>query len=121
MTRDPMDTCYAVYKTLFGQDYPFSYDLEELATYFIAYRKLMDHWHSVMPGLILDVSYEDVVADTELQARRLTEYCGLDWESECLDFHTAKQASTTASAVQVRQPVYSSSVPVRRTGPIRWG
>jgi len=110
MTRDPMDTCYAVYKTLFGQAYPFSYDLEELATYFIAYRKLMDHWHSVMPGLILDVAYEDVVANTELQARRLTEYCGLDWESECLDFHTAKQASTTASAVQVRQPVYSSSV-----------
>jgi thioredoxin-like negative regulator of GroEL len=110
MTRDPMDTCYAVYKTLFGQAYPFSYDLDELATYFIAYRKLIEHWRSVMPGLILDVTYEDVVADTELQARRLTEHCGLDWESECLDFHTSTQASTTASAVQVRQPVYSSSV-----------
>ena len=105
-----MDTCYAIYKTLFGQAYPFSYDLDELATYFIAYRKLMDHWHEVMADLILDVAYEDVVADPEKQARRLIAHCGLQWESQCLDFHTSKAASTTASAVQVRQPVYSSSV-----------
>ncbi|MCH7537599.1 MAG: sulfotransferase, partial [Proteobacteria bacterium] len=110
MTREPMDTCYAVYKTLFGQAYPFSYDLDELATYYIAYRKLMDHWHAVLPGLIHDVAYEDVVADPEKQARRLIAHCGLQWESQCLDFHTSKAASTTASAVQVRQPVYSSSV-----------
>lgn len=110
MARDPMDTCYAVYKTLFGQAYPFSYDLDELATYFTAYRKLMDHWHKVMPGLILDVAYEDVVADPEQQARRLVAHCGLEWESHCLDYHTSKEASTTASAVQVRQPIYSSSI-----------
>ena len=110
MTREPMDTCYAVYKTLFGQAYPFSYELDELATYFIAYRKLMDHWHKVMPEQILDVAYEDVVADPERQAKRLIAYCGLQWESRCLDFHTSKAASTTASAVQVRQPVYSTSV-----------
>jgi tetratricopeptide (TPR) repeat protein len=110
MVREPMDTCYAVYKTLFGQAYPFSYDLDELATYYIAYRKLMAHWHRVMPGLILDVTYEDVVADTEQQARRLVAHCGLDWEPGCLEFHKSKVASTTASAVQVRQPVYSSSV-----------
>ena len=110
MARDPMDTCYAVYKTLFGQAYPFSYDLDELATYFTAYRKLMDHWHKVMPGLILDVAYEDVVADPETQARRLVAHCGLEWESHCLDYHTSKKASTTASAVQVRQPIYSSSI-----------
>ena len=110
MTRDPMDTCYAVYKTLFGQAYPFSYDLDELAAYFLAYRRLMDHWHEVMPGQILNVAYEDVVADTESAARRLTEYCGLQWERECLEFHTSRAATTTASAAQVRQPVYSSSV-----------
>ena len=78
VTREPMDTCYAVYKILFGQAYPFSYNLDELATYFIAYRKLMDHWHSVLPGLILDVAYEDVVADTERQARRLVDHCNLE-------------------------------------------
>ena len=110
MTRDPMDTCYAVYKTLFGQAYPFSYDLDELANYFVAYRRLMDHWHEVMPGQILDVAYEDVVANTEAEARRLTEHCGIPWEPECLEFHTSRAASTTASAAQVRQPVYSSSV-----------
>jgi hypothetical protein len=110
MVRDPMDTCYAIYKTLFGQAYPFSYDLDELATYYIAYRKLMAHWHQVMPGLILDVAYEDVVADPEQQARRLVAHCGLDWEPECLEFHKSKAASTTASAVQVRQPLYATSI-----------
>jgi len=110
MVRDPMDTCYAIYKTLFGQAYPFSYDLDELATYYIAYRKLMAHWHQIIPGLILDVAYEDVVADPEQQARRLVAHCGLDWEHECLDFHKSKAASTTASAVQVRQPLYSTSI-----------
>lgn len=110
VTRDPMDTCYAVYKTLFGQAYPFSYDLDELASYYVAYRKLMDHWQKVLSGLIFNISYEDVVAHTETEAQRLIHHCGLQWEPECLDFHTSKQASTTASATQVRQPIYSSSV-----------
>jgi thioredoxin-like negative regulator of GroEL len=110
VVRDPMDTCYAVYKTLFGQAYPFSYDLEELATYYIAYHRLMNHWRATMPGLILDVSYENVVANSEAEARRLVEYCGLQWEPACLEFHNLKSASTTASAVQVRQPIYSSSI-----------
>lgn len=110
VVRNPMDTCYAIYKTLFGQAYPFSYDLDELATYYIAYRKLMDHWHQVMPGLILDVAYEDIVTDPERQARRLVALCGLDWESGCLEFHKSKAASTTASAVQVRQPLYATSI-----------
>jgi hypothetical protein len=61
-------------------------------------------------GLILDVAYEDVVANTEAEARRLTEHCGLQWEPDCLEFHTSRAASTTASAAQIRQPVYSSSV-----------
>ena len=63
-----------------------------------------------MPGTILDIVYEDVVADTELQARRLIEYCELQWQPQCLEFHDTKTVSTTASAAQVRQPVYSSSV-----------
>ena len=67
LTRDPMDTCYAVFKTLFINAYHFSYQLEELAEYFIAYRRMMDHWHAVMPGVILDVRYEDLVADPQTQ------------------------------------------------------
>jgi tetratricopeptide (TPR) repeat protein len=110
LTRDPMDTCYAVFKTLFINAYHFSYQLEELAEYYIAYRRMMDHWHAVMPGVILDVRYEDLVAEPEAQARRLLTHCGLAWEDQVLEFHRSTKASTTASAVQVRRPIYQSSV-----------
>jgi hypothetical protein len=110
LTRDPMDTCYAVFKTLFINAYHFSYQLEEVAEYYIAYRRMMDHWHAVMPGVILDVRYEDLVAEPEAQARRLLTHCGLAWEDKVLEFHRSTKASTTASAVQVRRPIYQSSV-----------
>lgn len=110
LTRDPMDTCYAVFKTTFINAYHFSYKLEEVAEYFVAYRRMMDHWHAVMPGVILDVRYEDLVADPEAQCRRLLAHCGLPWEEEVLDFHNSKKASTTASTAQVRRPIYKSSV-----------
>jgi tetratricopeptide (TPR) repeat protein len=110
LTRDPMDTCYAVFKTLFINAYHFSYQLDELAEYFVAYRRMMDHWHAVMPGVILDVRYEDLVDDPQTQCRRLLEHCGLPWEDQVLDFHRSTKASTTASAVQVRKPIYRSSV-----------
>ena len=110
LTRDPMDTCYAVFKTLFINAYHFSYQLEELAEYFIAYRRMMDHWHAVMPGVMLEVRYEELVADPQAQSRRLLAHCGLPWEDQVLDFHRSKKASTTASAMQVRRPIYQSSV-----------
>ena len=110
LMRDPMDTCYAVFKTSFINAYHFSYQLDELAEYFIAYRRMMEHWHAVMPGVILDVRYEDLVADPEAQCRRLLAHCGLPWEDQVLDFHRSKKASTTASTVQVRRPIYQSSV-----------
>ena len=69
LTRDPMDTCYAVFKTLFINAYHFSYQLDELAEYFIAYRRMMDHWHAVMPGVMLEVRYEELVADPQAQCR----------------------------------------------------
>jgi tetratricopeptide (TPR) repeat protein len=108
--RDPMDTCYAVFKTLFVDAYPFSYDLEELAHYYVAYHELMAHWHAVLPGVMHAVRYEDLVTSTEAEARRLLDYCNLDWQPEVLDFHANPEASTTASTVQVRQRVYTSSV-----------
>ncbi len=108
--RHPMDTCFAVFKQLFRDAYPYSYDLDELGQYYIAYHGLMQHWNAVMPGVIHTIRYESLVADVEGEARRLLEYCGLPWDDQCLRFHENQQASTTASALQVRQPVYASSV-----------
>ena len=110
VTRDPMDTCYAVFKTLFQRAYPFSYDLEDLGQYFVAYQGLMDHWHKLLPNRMHSISYEALVQDSETQSRRLIEHCGLDWEDQQSRFYESEAPSTTASASQVRQPVYSSSV-----------
>lgn len=110
LQRHPMDTCFAVYKQLFRDAYPFSYDLDELGQYYISYHRLMQHWNAMLPGVIHTIRYETLVTDIEGEARRLLDYCGLPWEPECLRFHENRQASTTASALQVRQPVYTSSV-----------
>ncbi len=110
LVRDPMDTGYAVYKTMFSQAYPFSYDQAELADYYAAYRRLMQHWHEVMPGQVLDVRYEELVTDPEGQARRLLEFCGLVWNDDVLAPEASDRPSTSASASQVRQPVHTGSV-----------
>ena len=110
LVRDPMDSCYAVYKTLFNQAYPFSYDFEELADYYATYHRMMRHWHEVLPGAILDVRYEDLVTDTDAQARRVLAWCGLDWQDAVLAPSHNDTPSTTASAAQVREPVYTSSL-----------
>ena len=110
LKRHPLDTCYAIYKQLFLDAYPFSYDLEEQGRYFAAYYKLMEHWHAVMPGVVYTIEYEKLVANLESEARLLIDFCELDWQAQCLKFHENKEASTTASTTQVRQPVYQSSV-----------
>jgi tetratricopeptide (TPR) repeat protein len=110
VTRHPMASCYAMYKTLFKDGYPFSYDLGDLARYYLAYRRLMDHWSAVMPGAIHELSYEALVADQAGETRRLLQFCGLGWQEACLDFHRNTAATTTASASQIRRPLYDSSV-----------
>ncbi|HVW70187.1 MAG TPA: sulfotransferase [Steroidobacteraceae bacterium] len=110
LTRHPLAVCYAMYKTLFKDGYPFSYDLEEIGRYYVSYRKLMDHWRATLPGAIHDVSYERLVADQAGETRRLLEFCGLDWQDACLDFTRNPAPTTTASATQVRQPLYDSSL-----------
>ena len=110
LRRDPLDTCYAVYKTLFFNAYSYSYDLNELAEYYIGYRTHMDHWHRVLPGRILDVTYEEFVSDPEAQARRVLDWCGLPWQASVLEFHAQERPSMTASAMQVRKPIYTHSV-----------
>ena len=110
LTRHPVAAGYAMYKTLFKDGYPFSYDLDEIAQYYIAYRKLMDHWSAVMPGAVYSLNYENLVADQIDETRKLLEFCGLDWEDACAEFHRNPSATTTASASQVRRPIYDSSV-----------
>jgi tetratricopeptide (TPR) repeat protein len=110
LSRHPMDTCYSIYKCLFQDAYPWSYDLGEIALYYSAYHQLMTHWNTVMPGVIHELAYEDLVGDVEGQARKLLDYCELTWDSRCVRFHESLSTSTTASATQVRQPVYQSSV-----------
>jgi hypothetical protein len=110
LIRHPMDTCYAIYKRLFKDGYPWSYALGEIASYYLAYRQLMSHWNEVMPGVIHDLAYEDLVTDLEHNARKLLSFCDLPWEAGCLHFDANTATSTTASAAQVRQPVYTSSI-----------
>jgi tetratricopeptide (TPR) repeat protein len=110
VTRHPMAVCYAMYKTLFKSGYPFSYDLGEIAQYYIAYRRLMQHWRSVLGEALHETRYESLVSDQLGETRKLLEYCGLEWEDACLKFHENPAPSTTASASQVRRPLYDSSV-----------
>lgn len=109
--RNPIDHCYAIYKHLFADAYPFSYQLDELARYYQAYQALMAHWQRCLPGVIHTVQYEDLVSQPEQSSQALYQYCGLTWTERCLQFHQHnQQASTTGSASQIRQPLYNSSV-----------
>ena len=110
--RDPMDSCFSNYSRLFNKNnIAFSYDLKALGHYYNRYIDLMEHWHAVLPaGTILDCRYEDMVENTEAQARRLLDYIGLPWDERCLDFHKNKRRVKTASQAQVQKPIYKSSV-----------
>jgi len=108
--RHPLDSCFGAFKQLFASGQSFSYDMTELGEYYLQYRRLMDHWENVLPGFVLGVHYEEVVADLESQVRRILDFCGLSFETQCLRFHETERAVKTASSEQVRQPIYASSV-----------
>ena len=108
--RDPLSCCFSTFRQLFYDGQYYAYDMRELAHYYILYQQLMDHWHTVMPGFVLDVKYEDVVVDQEEQTRRMLEHCGLDFEESCLQFHETERAVATASSEQVRQEIYTDSL-----------
>lgn len=111
VNRNPVDTCLSCFTRLFNRKQNQTYDLAELGSYYVDYFRLMDHWRSVLPaGAFLDVKYEEIVADQEGQARRMLDYCGLEWDEACLDFHKHTRSIRTASVTQVRQPIYNSSV-----------
>jgi tetratricopeptide (TPR) repeat protein len=110
LTRHPIAACYAIYKTRFYGTFPFGNDLSDLGDFYVDYRRLMAHWHRILPGRILDVAYEDVVTSLEGSTRRLLDYVGVPFEPACLEFHRNPAATMTASSVQVRRPIYDSSL-----------
>lgn len=108
--RHPMACCFSGFKQLFGEGQQFSYDLDDIGHYYRSYVEIMDHWDRELPGRILRVQHEDVIADVETQVRRILDYCGLPFEQACVDFHKTKRAVRTPSSEQVRQPIYKSGM-----------
>ena len=108
--RSAVETCLSCFSKLL-LDVPFSFDLGELGRYFSAYDRLMEHWRSVLPeGVLLEVQYENMVSDLPVQVEQILAHCGLEWNAACLDFHQSKRPVATASSLQVRQPIYTSSL-----------
>lgn len=109
-TRNPMDACFSMYKQVFTWAYKFSYNLDNLANYYIAYQRLFEHCRALLGDRLIEVNYESMVSDQEQQTRHLLDRLGLPFEVACLDFDRNDTATTTASSVQVRQKVHSQSV-----------
>lgn len=108
--RHPMGSCFSGFKQLFAEGQEFTYGLEEVGTYYRDYVELMDHWDKVLPGQVLRVQYEEVVADLDTQVRRILDYCGLEFEESCINFHETDRSVRTPSSEQVRQPIYQSGI-----------
>lgn len=108
--RAPIAACFAMFRHLFSDAYPFSYDLAECARYYGAYQGLMDHWNRVLPGHVIGVRYEAFVADHRGEAQRLVHALSLPWNDDCLRFASNPQPSLTASAAQVRRPLYDTAI-----------
>jgi tetratricopeptide (TPR) repeat protein len=108
--RDPMACCFSNLKQLFANGQEFTYGVEEIARYYRTYLELMRHWDQVLPGRILRVWHEDVVADLEGNVRRMLEFCGLPFEPQCLSFHETRRSVRTASSEQVRRGLYSEGL-----------
>ena len=108
--RHPLDSCMGSYKQLFFKGQSWSYDQFEIGQYYLQYQRMMDHWHAVLPGKLLDIHYEDMVIDQESQTRGMLEYLGLPWEDRVLRFYETERAVNTASSEQVRQPIYTKAL-----------
>jgi hypothetical protein len=104
--REPMSCCFGNLKQLFANGQEFSYSAEDIARYYRTYLELMRHWDAVLPGRVLRVRHEDVVEDLEGQVRRMLDYCGLEFERPCVDFHKTERSVRTPSSEQVRQPIF---------------
>lgn len=110
MVRDPMDVCFSNYRALFGDSFAYSYSFDTLAAHYRQYQRLMQHWHRVMPGAILDVPYDMLVTDTEAAARRVLDHCGLPFEPGCLETTRDSAPVATLSSAQVREPIHQRAL-----------
>jgi hypothetical protein len=110
LKRNPMDACFALYKQVFTWAYKYSYTLDTLGRYYVAYDGILNHWRGLLAERLIEVEYETLVSDQEGQTRRVLDELGLDFEEDCLHFDKNKTASTTASSVQVRQKIHTGSV-----------
>ena len=108
--RNPLDTCFSCYKQLFARGQVFTYDLPELARYYINYVKLMDHWDATLPDFVYRVNYEKMITNQEEETRSLLNFCELEFEDRTLQFYNTKRAVKTASSEQVRQPIYKKGL-----------
>ncbi|HYD17174.1 MAG TPA: sulfotransferase, partial [Patescibacteria group bacterium] len=107
--RDPRDIALSIWQLHFPNGMGWAYDLGDIGRYYLSCRRLMEHWHRIFPGDIYTAKYEDMVADPEAQTRRLLDWCGLPFDARCLSFHETDRIVKTASASQVRQPIYRDS------------
>jgi tetratricopeptide (TPR) repeat protein len=108
--RDPLACCFSNYKQLFASGQQFTYSIEDITRYYRMYRDLMAHWDTALPGKVLRIQHEDVVENLEANVRRILEFCGLDFEPACVDFHKTERRVHTASSEQVRQPINRDGV-----------
>jgi hypothetical protein len=109
VTRSSLDSCFAMYRTLFGEAYPFSYDFEDLARYYAAYDGLIGHWRASFGEGLYEVVYEDLVRDPLRVGAAVAQHCGLIWTAQAVEVHKNASVSLTASAAQIRRPIYGSS------------
>ena len=110
LERSPMAVCWSIFKHNFlGEGNGYAYDMDELAEYYLLYHDLMEFWQTRFPGMIYHLDYEELTENQETETRKLLDYCGLDWEQSCLDFHATKREVKTASQVQVRKKMYQGS------------
>jgi tetratricopeptide (TPR) repeat protein len=110
IAREPLDTCSSIYFQLFTPLHAYACDLTRLGQYYRIYQKLMQYWNNVLSIPILNIQYENLVAEPEQVSRSLVEFCGLDWDDRCLEFYATKRDVNTPSYGQVRQPIYTKSV-----------
>jgi tetratricopeptide (TPR) repeat protein len=108
--RNPLDTCLSCYFSKLSGSHPYSYNLDDLAAFYLQYHRIMQHWKRVLDLKFMEIRYEELVRDLEAGAKSMIDFLGLDWDPACLEFHKAQRQVTTISYDQVRKPIYTSSL-----------